>query len=379
MSYVQWLFKAIVWLLLEWWEVVLSAFLASAGVDLTLGLNVLFGPNWQQNAPEILSLYGPLFLYLTATLLMFRWVRSRFFTHNVLKQELRQAVDDLNSDNIHLRMHALEDIVEITRKSRRLHQRGLDAMALYLRQKHPAQQEIGRKITLKKLRFGPPHANCSQQLHGDLHSFAQQQLQIEKQQIEADAQAVLEALSRRRLLFDDPRRWIDLSFTNLPSANLEKVSMKRFSFVGANLRHALFQEAKLNGCSFDGAILNHAFMTGADIRRASFCGIMAHRLHLDDADLRKANFLGADLYDISIQKADARGARFMGAQMWRAVGGLTDFSGADFINAQLQGADFHKSKNLTKTQIEGSMGAHVDKNTRLPWSSEEELRASGLV
>ena len=220
----------------EWWGPIMSVLFATLGLAPDAILAQIFGPEWEKTFPSFLLTVGPTFVYAAAVLTLGIWVYFHFFGHARLKKELRQAIDDLNSDNVHLRMHAIADIIEIIRKSRRLHQRGLDALSLYLRERHPAPTEQGREVTLQKQRFGPPNATSNQHYQGDLHEFAHLQHQLQRQQIAPDAQAVLEALTRRRrYLFEDPRVWVDLSNTNLPSANLEKAPLSRFSFVGANL------------------------------------------------------------------------------------------------------------------------------------------------
>lgn len=339
----------------------------------------ILGPEWQQRIGGIVaSKWFPAGLYAIAVIVLVVWIYNRFFSYFKSKADLRQAITDLNSDNIHLRMNAIEETIEISRRSRRLHYRAIQALCLYLQIRHPAPSEENRSVILKKQRYGPPHAACNQQIIGNLHEFAQHQINLPREHIEADANAVIEALARRRRFFDDPRRWIDISFVNLPAANFEGMSFKKVSFVGANLRHARFDKAKLNRTVFSGAILNDAFFTAADARNADFSGVQAHRIHFDEGNISNAKFLGADLYDLSIQKAKARKTCFMGAQMWRASGGLTDFKGAIFASARLEGADLHAAKNLSRSQITGLMGADTDKNTRLPWSTEEELKESGL-
>lgn len=357
----------------------MSALLAGLGLDITFGLVALFGPDWREQAPEIVIKYGPGALYLSSIILMFRWVRKHFFSHDALKTELERAISNLGSGNIHLRIHAIHDILDVSRKSRRLHGRAIGALTAYLRERHPAPPEEGRAVVQTKQRFGPPTARTSQNWSGGIHEFAETQFQRTREQLSDDAVCVVEALARRRRFFDDPRRWIDLSFTNLPSANFEGVTLTRASFVGANLRGCAFQGARLQYSVFSGAILNDAFMTGAKLRNATFALAMCHRLHLDRANIKKANFFGTDLYNASIQRTDARAADFMGAQMWRVGAGKTNFAKAVFLGARIDGADFHRAKKLTKEQIDGPMGVSSQEKARLPWSTDEELRAAGLV
>jgi|GEM_PF-2028062 len=381
-SQIIWILKFSAWLLRTFWIAALTPFLVMLGADFESGLDILFGSNWQDPAFETLLKWVPPLLYIIATAALAWSLFWGFRTESTLKASLHESISGLHSDNLMLRVLAIEEILEISRQSVYLNARAIDSLATFLRQCHPALSEPGRNVTMRKQRFGAPSAKVSQSFEGSIHDFAQKQYALPVENLSPDAAAVVDALIRRRRFLDDPRKWVDLSFTNLPSAIFEGGNFKRFVFIGANLRHARFVDTCLYEASFDGAILNDAFFTGSNATKTSFSGIMGHRAHFDKAKLRSASFLGADLYDASIQKANAQDAQFMVARMWRVSAGLTDFSGACFSNANLCGADLRASKGLTHVQILGNNGvgqAQIDKNTKLPWSTEEQLRKAGTV
>lgn len=143
------------WLLHEWWQVFFSVLLATAGFNFDFGLHLILGNNWADKTSDMLHTYGPPFLYITAVLVILRWVKIRFYSHNILKKELRQSVGDLNSDNPHLIANAVEEILAVSRSSRRLHMRAIEALAQYLRENHPAPVEKGRTVTLKNADLAP--------------------------------------------------------------------------------------------------------------------------------------------------------------------------------------------------------------------------------
>lgn len=339
----------------------MSIALVAINLDPSLILDPLIGLS-PSSPPKHVERLAPLFLYLTAIILMGRSVYKNFYSYSKLKGDLEKSIANLNNENVHLRTYAIDEILEISRLSRRLHPRAMTALAQYIRLQAPAEPEDGREVTVKKAKFGPAGARVSQKKSEDIHQFAQKQMQRPRKAMPPDIAAALNALSGRRSWFDDPRRWIDLSEANLESANLEGGNFRRFSFAGSNLRHARFDSARLREAQFAGAILNDAFMTGACANDAQFNGVLAHRIHFDGAQLKRADFMGADLYDASLQKADARNASFMMAQMWRVSGGLTDFKGAEFSQADLKGADFRSAKNLERDQILG----HEQKNCHCP-------------
>ncbi|MDQ0314397.1 pentapeptide repeat-containing protein [Amorphus orientalis] len=308
-------------------------------------------------------------------------VYRNFYSHSALKAELRTALDDLNSDNVHVRLYAIEEILSISRKSRRLHPRAMQALASYVRSRFPVQQISGRVVSVSRRRFGRPQADTRHEREPDKHKFAQELHNRPRSEAAIDAKEAVCAIAKRRRFFDDPRVWIDLSETFLPSISLKGFKIGQVSFAGAFLSYARFDKSDLRSAGFDGATLNDASFESADLRNASFFGCLAHRIYLDGADLRDASFFGADLYDACIQKADARRASFFAANLWRLDGGTTNFAGADFDSSNLEGANLLHAKGLKKAQIfrEHGFGAKVDKNTRLPWSTDKELRASGLI
>jgi uncharacterized protein YjbI with pentapeptide repeats len=378
MVVLRWIVRLLLWLALEWVGAVVGVVFIIAGLlpsDMEGTRVIQFFQSFLGND---LARYAIVALGFA---LIIGAVYRNFFSYAVLRSELRQSLDDLNSDNIHVRLHAIEEILAVSRKSRHLHSRAMRVLANFVRARSPVQPQIGRSVTVTRLRLGRPTASYQHECQLDMHEYARSEYGIARRETPVDVKAAVEAISQRRRFFDDPRQWIDLSETDLPSISLEKLKVGQVSFAGSYLRHARFDGADLRGAGFDCAVVTDATFDNADLRNASFFGCLGHRLRLDGSDLRDASLSGADLYDADIQKADARRASFLGAAMWRLDGGLTNFANAEFFSANLTGASLHHAKGLTKTQIygKGGSGAVVDKNTRLPWSTEGELQASGIV
>lgn len=373
----RWISRLVAWLVLEWATGVLGIIFVLLGIlpsDVEGGAMIQF---LQEMLGSNLARYSLVALGLA---FIFGSVYQNFFSYAALRSELRAALDDLNSDNIHVRMHAVEEILSVSRKSRHLHQRAMRVLSNFVRTRAPAPALPGRTTTVNRQRLGRPTAAFTHNRDPDIHKFAQSEISVPRRDTPSDIKAAVEVIAQRRKFFDDPRQWVDLSETDLPSISLEGLKIGQVSFAGAYLRHARFDGSDLRGAGFDCAILTDATFDNADLRNSKFFGCLGHRIHMDGADLRGAEFFGADLYDACIQKADARKASFFGANLWRLDGGLTDFAGADFFQANLTGASLHHAKGLRREQILGEHGngAIVDKSTRLPWSAEDELRAAGV-
>lgn len=377
MVVLRWIFRLIIWLTLEWISGVTGILLIIVGLLPPDADGMAVMQFFQNIIGADLARYG---FIVMGFLLIFIAVYSNFFSYKVLKSKLREALDDFDSENIYVRLHAIEEILTVSRKSRRLHPQAMRVLANFVRMQSPIQPFRGRSVTVVRTRFGRPTASYEQNRELEMHEYAQSEINVARRETPIDVRTAVEAISQRRRFFDDPRHWIDLSETDLPSISLEKRIIGQVSFAGSYLRYARFDGADLRNSGFDCAILTDATFSNADLRNASFFGCMGHRLHLDKSDLRSASFSAADLYDASIQTADARKASFLNCNLWRLDGGLTNFSDCEFINADLTGASLQHAKGLTKEQIVGEhgFGAIIDRTTRLPWSTDHELQNAGV-
>ena len=129
----------------------------------------------------------------------------------------------------------------------------------------------------------------------------------------------------------------DLSFAELPAANLANADLCGAKLNWARLREAsLFfanlSEADLCGAYLDGAHLGWANLRGANLAGASF----------GHANLEKANLIGANLREAKLIWTDLRGANLGEADLSRA-----NLSGATLVRTNLEEA------NLTACYVFG--------------------------
>ena len=194
-----------------------------------------------------------------------------------------------------------------------------------------------------------------------------------------DVQAAISVLGRRDTSRDKKGAQLRLS-----DVDLRGVSMRGGHFEEARLRRSRLENAHLEGARLEGAKLGDAHLEGADLssdlelelpsanlERASLRGA-----HLEGAKLVGTRFAGADLVGAGLQgaylvAADLRGADLSGADLRHAMlleaalGGANLFEaklqGAKLAGATLQGADL-AGANLQRADLRGAhlQGANLN-------------------
>lgn len=156
-------------------------------------------------------------------------------------------------------------------------------------------------------------------------------------------------------------------FATLSAANLQAADLAHADLVHARLTHANLSDATLRG-----AALDHADFSGATLRHADLRGAS-----MRFATLEGANFEGADLSRADLAHARLAHASLAGANLSGAVLDYADFAGADLDQADLCGARLYNVRNLSRTQLEESLGdaatilpSHLQ--GCVPWSAVED-------
>jgi len=138
---------------------------------------------------------------------------------------------------------------------------------------------------------------------------------------------------------------IDLSFSYLVQANLNKVELNGTNFEGANLENVNLGDANLKSATFSGErfgefVLNDkvnlrgAYLNSAKLQEAKFECADLTGADLDNAKLQKASFYKADLTRALLSWSDLSGANLTEANLTEA-----DLSGANLTGADLSGAN----------------------------------------
>ncbi|MEH2359604.1 pentapeptide repeat-containing protein [Nostoc sp.] len=162
--------------------------------------------------------------------------------------------------------------------------------------------------------------------------------QKEQESIKADVQAVLTVIKRRNVIQEDPKdinKFLDLSASNLPRANLKGANFNNAYFRESNLTGAMLQNLQAENGHFNLTILKGAILDGANLKNACFNSAKLTNADLKGVNLEGANLGGTDLNNANLENANLKNARFNNA----------DLENADFKGANLEGADLRNVKN----------------------------------
>jgi uncharacterized protein YjbI with pentapeptide repeats len=168
---------------------------------------------------------------------------------------------------------------------------------------------------------------------------------------------------------------LDLTDMNAVGVNMIEADLRHTCWDRADLRGAQLMRADISGASFLGANLSQqANLDDADARGTVFSEADLSLSNLSGADLSEANLLSTDLVQAQLVETNLAGASLGGADL-----GLTNAFGADFTSADLSGAnlagavlsgaDLSGAEHLTADQI---ATAFVDDSTRLPVAANNE-------
>ena len=145
----------------------------------------------------------------------------------------------------------------------------------------------------------------------------------------------------------------ELRFATLTTADLAAADLSGADLAHARLDHADLRGANLSASCLDYANLDGAELSGLSLRRASLRFTSLAAANLEAADLAGANLTHARLSEANLRAANLRNASL----------DYADFAGADLSEANLRGANLQNAKNLTRSQLEQSLG---DASTILP-------------
>lgn len=190
-------------------------------------------------------------------------------------------------------------------------------------------------------------------------------------------------------LFGSDLSGADLSGTNLSSARLDRVTLIKSKFDGANLSNATllrptafsslteelteassFAGANLQGAKVFGQLTGFNF-AGANLKDVSFAPFNETGFieHIWRTKLESANLTGADLQNADMTYVSARFANFKNANLKNVVFkhadlSQADFSGADLSEADFTGADIDEADFRNATGLDRARGLQQAINSR---------------
>ena len=152
-------------------------------------------------------------------------------------------------------------------------------------------------------------------------------------------------------------------------AALSGVDLEAAELLGIDLAHARLDHANLFRADLSAASLDHADLTAANLMKTNLAGSRLRFTCLSAARLSAANLSGADLTYAKFNDADLKGA-----DLSYAVLDYADFQGASLSGVNLRGANLYHARNLTRAQLEGSLGANSSLLPPSLQSLEDRLR-----
>ena len=153
---------------------------------------------------------------------------------------------------------------------------------------------------------------------------------------------------RSALLQNAALRFATLTIADLSAADLS----------GADLAHARLNKADLSSANLDKSCLDYARLDAANLSGLSLRNASLRFTSLSSADLEDANLAGANLTHARLDRTNLRAANLSESRLDYA-----DFAGADLSEANFRGANLQNARNLTPSQLEGTLG---DATTLLP-------------
>ena len=194
----------------------------------------------------------------------FTWRQIQTNREEKITERFSTAIDQLNSDQLHVRLGAIYVLERIAQYS-------------------PKDQH---SIVLILTAYVRLHSSWSlQQEDSDLNLRVQAPLPLRA----PDVQAILTVLGRGDFAQNQGQS-LNLRYTNLSQADLGSAQLRSAQLQGANLQEANLQNAQLQGANLENADLSGANFSGADLAGASL-----RNANLADTVLDEANLTGSSL------------------------------------------------------------------------------------
>lgn len=231
-----------------------------------------------------------------------------------------QAVEQLGSDSIHVRLGGIYALKRLCDDSQRDLPTIVEVLAAFIRATTSQAEALDRnRITDEDDEYGSTPAAT-------------------------DVMAALRVLAQINSATPSP---IDLTNAYLPRTNLGRLDLPGADLSGANLSwsnlgHSILSHAQLFGARMEGAylvgtMLDHAILTGADLKSSHLNGVTMDHAFLEHATLSRAQMLGASMVGAEIKGTSFDRAQFSGVDLAEANISHVDFSGLDLSDVNFEG------------------------------------------
>jgi uncharacterized protein YjbI with pentapeptide repeats len=153
-------------------------------------------------------------------------------------------------------------------------------------------------------------------------------------------------ISAEGWLYDGSMQGINLSESNLRSADLERADLHNVDFTSANLQSANLSHVNLQDTRLVNAILKEANLNDADLQNSRLFQANLEAANLSQADLSVADLSFAILLNIDLRRAQLQDANLRGANVQGGDLELADLMGANLSLAKFQGANLRNANLL---------------------------------
>ncbi len=205
-------------------------------------------------------------------------------TDRLVTDRFAKAVEQLGSQDIHVRLGGIYSLERIAKDSPKDHWTVMEVLTAYVRNKSPLQK-------------------------GWLEIPIEQRKPLPE--VTTDVQSALTVIGRREAKND--LKFLDLSRSGLPNST-------SFIIITLNLSQSNLSGAKLFGANLFRANLRGANLSDADLSDADLRGAYLRGTNLSDADLRGAYLRGTNLSDANLARADLTRAFLTRAFLYGAKG-----------------------------------------------------------
>jgi len=205
-------------------------------------------------------------------------------SERLVTDRFAKAVEQLGSPDIDVRIGAIYSLERIAKDSPKDHWTIMEVLTAFVRNKSP--------------------------LPKDWKPDSKQKLP----EVTADVQSALTVIGRREVKNDLAGKHLNLSETNLDSADLQGADLSRAYLLRTNLDSADLEGTDLNEtallvANLNGAILYNANLSKAELSGANLKNSYLRRVNLGGANLGTAHFTKAQLItSTNLENADLRGA-----------------------------------------------------------------------
>lgn len=254
----------------------------------------------------------------------------------LISERFSRAIDQLGSDNIHVRLGGIYSLEKIAKDSPYDHWTAMEVLTAFVREESPMHWLDYNRTD----EYAPDY------------DFDPE----DEKYLPTVIQAIATVVGRREY----------------PDTNIDLSEREKLDLAVTNLSNVRWAEANLTSVNLRYSYLQGADLQGADLRNSYLKDTRLQGANLQDADLRNANLEGAYLRDAIMEGADLRGANLRGATLRNAdlsdvVLGDAELSSANMNYANLRNTNLYNTNLKYALQLkEGQLEQALLCNTGLP-------------